>query len=98
MFPALVYRHARRGCSAVVGGYVYRGRTIPALRGRYVYGDFCAGRIWSVRMRGGRGRGRRVEVSLGGLVSSLGEDARGELYVCAYTYGTSSIFRIVRRG
>ena len=36
------------GCAAVIGGYVYRGAEIPALRGRYVYGDFCTGTIWSL--------------------------------------------------
>jgi glucose/arabinose dehydrogenase len=94
VFPALVYRHARNGCSAVVGGYVYRGGAIPALRGRYVYADFCAGKVWSVRLRDGRAGDRRLEAGLGSLISSLGEDAAGELYVVAYSYRTSSLFRL----
>jgi glucose/arabinose dehydrogenase len=94
VFPVLVYRHARNGCSAVVGGYVYRGRAVPTLRGRYVYADFCAGKVWSVRLRGGRAGDRRLEARLGSLISSLGEDARGELYVVAYSYRTSSLFRL----
>jgi glucose/arabinose dehydrogenase len=94
VFPALVYRHARNGCSAVVGGYVYRGRAIPALRGRYVYADFCAGKVWSVRLRDGRAGDRRLEARLGSLISSLGEDASGELYVVAYSYRTSSLYRL----
>ena len=93
VFPALVYHHARKGCSAVVGGYVYRGRMLPSLRGRYVYGDFCSGKVWSVRIRGGRARDRRLETSVGSLVSSFGEDAAGELYVCAYGNGPGSLFR-----
>jgi hypothetical protein len=32
------------GC-AVTGGYVYRGSAIPALLGRYVFGDYCSGDI-----------------------------------------------------
>ena len=94
IFPALVYHHARNGCSAVVGGYVYRGRAVPALRGRYVYADFCAGKVWSVRLRDGRAGDRRLEARLGSLISSLGEDAAGELYVVAYSYRTSSLFRL----
>ena len=30
------------------GGYVYRGSAIPALRGWYVYGDYCSGEVWAV--------------------------------------------------
>ena len=36
------------GCS-VTGGVVYRGRRIPRLRGRYVFGDFCRGTLWTMR-------------------------------------------------
>ena len=95
VFPALVYHHAPRGCSAVVGGYVYRGRELRSLRGRYVYADFCAGKVWSVRIRDGRAGDRRLEARLGSLVSSLGEDAAGELYVVAYSYRTSSLYRLM---
>ena len=44
--PRSCYRHGRGWCS-VVGGYVVRGRAPRALRGRYVYGDVCSGRMWS---------------------------------------------------
>ena len=46
VWPVAVYPHTD-GCS-ITGGYVYRGSDVPALRGRYVYGDFCSGRIWSL--------------------------------------------------
>ena len=92
--PIFVYRHHGKRCSAVVGGYVYRGLALPALRGRYVFGDFCAGNVSSFRAVVGRARGLRLEGRLGSLLSSFGEDARGELYVCAYSYTTSRLFRI----
>ena len=94
VFPALVYRHAPRGCSAVVGGYVYRGRAVPALRGRYVYGDFCAGRVSSLRIAGGRARTIRHEAFLGTLLASFGEDARGELYPLAYAERPTPLYRL----
>jgi glucose/arabinose dehydrogenase len=77
VFPVLVYSHST-GCS-VTGGYVYRGSAVPAARGRYFYGDFCSGTIWSVRVVGGHARGNRREANVSEL-SSFGEDASGELY------------------
>jgi hypothetical protein len=64
----------------VTGGFVYRGRAIPGLRGRYVFGDFCSGRIWTLRMSGGRATDIRREAIRVSNLSSFGEDARGELY------------------
>ena len=43
---------------AVAGGFVYRGRDVPALRGKYVFGDLVAGDILyteAAEMRRGRG-------------------------------------------
>jgi hypothetical protein len=47
-----------------------------------------------VRLRDGRAGDRRLEAQLGSLISSLGEDAAGELYVVAYSYRTSPLFRL----
>jgi glucose/arabinose dehydrogenase len=78
VFPIAVY--PLNGHCAVVGGFVYRGRTVPSAAGRYFYGDNCSGTVWSLRVVGGRARSvRRERFSLPGL-SSFGEDARGELY------------------
>ena len=76
--PVLVYSHAH-GCS-VTGGFVYRGKAVPAARGRYFYGDYCAGTIWSFRV-GKHGRASSPAVS-GNVpsVSSFGVDGNGELY------------------
>ena len=69
----------RDGCS-VIGGYVYRGRTIPRLRGRYLYGDLCTGRVWSLRPRTGAGPDVRREPVRLPLLTSFGEDRSGELH------------------
>jgi glucose/arabinose dehydrogenase len=76
VWPVAVYPHTE-GCS-ITGGYVYRGREVPALRARYVYGDFCSGRIWSLPAGGG-GPQLLALPTLEGL-SSFGLDSRGELY------------------
>ncbi len=79
VFPVEVYSHENGNCS-VTGGFVYRGSQVPELRGRYIYGDYCSGTIWTLRVEGDRAvDARREAVRVAGL-SSFGEDARGELY------------------
>lgn len=45
-YPVLEYGHDASGGDAIAGGFVYRGRAIPALRGKYVLGDTSTGRLW----------------------------------------------------
>ena len=89
--PVLDYDHGD-GCS-VIGGYVYRGAAIPSLRGRYFYADYCGGWVRSFLLQGGTAAERRDWPTLrpGGLVTSFGEDAAGELYVMN---SSGKVFRI----
>lgn len=85
--PAVEYAHDQ-GCS-VTGGYVYRGSELPWLRGAYLYGDYCTGKIWSFRWDGSSATEQTdwsAELGSEGtlLVSSFGQDATGELYVVDY--------------
>jgi mono/diheme cytochrome c family protein len=46
-YPVIQYPHlAATGGDAIAGGFVYRGRRIPALRGKLVFGDISTGRMW----------------------------------------------------
>ncbi len=84
--PIFEYSHAN-GCS-VTGGYVARDRRIPSLRGRYVYADFCAGKIRSFvpRLSGARDdRGAGLPEQSG--LASFGEDSRGGLYFANISSG-----------
>ena len=72
----------RDGCS-VTGGFVYRGRALPAYRGRYLYGDLCSGKIWSLRRRGGRAEVRLERLRLP-LLTTFGQDEHGELYLASH--------------
>jgi len=78
VFPITAYSHSA-GCS-ITGGYVYRGKAVPAARGRYFYGDYCEGTVWSLRTFKGKLRGVRREAFRVPSLSSFGEDAAGELY------------------
>jgi glucose/arabinose dehydrogenase len=85
VFPVYEYRH-ERGCT-VIGGFVYRGAARPAERGRYVFGDYCSGRVWSVRVKGGEATSVRTEPFRISSLSSFGEDAAGELYATSQDGG-----------
>lgn len=41
---------------AIIGGKSYSGRAIPALAGKYVFGDFGPGRLWALDPPDGSGR------------------------------------------
>jgi mono/diheme cytochrome c family protein len=46
-YPVIQYSHSREsGGDAIANGFVYRGKLIPALRDRLVFGDITTGRIW----------------------------------------------------
>jgi glucose/arabinose dehydrogenase len=77
--PVFEYGHDQ-GCS-VTGGYVYRGRAIPRIAGRYFFGDYCSGDIWSLKLVDGKATEVRKEaIKVPGL-ASFGEGAAGELYL-----------------
>ncbi len=71
---------------SITGGYVYRGKKLPSLRGWYVFGDFNFGTIWALRYTNGQvtGRATLTPQLLTRNVASFGEDGDGELYVLTY--------------
>ncbi|HEX5031705.1 MAG TPA: PQQ-dependent sugar dehydrogenase [Candidatus Eisenbacteria bacterium] len=100
--PATEYSHTGGKCS-ITGGYVYRGSKIPALQGSYFYADYCSRQIWSGTFQQGSLTNiveRTADLApVGGVgvysigrVTSFGEDARGELYICDED---GEVFRIV---
>jgi glucose/arabinose dehydrogenase len=83
--------YGRSDGGSVTGGYVYRGSDYPLLDGRYFYGDFSSGRIWSITKTSESPIAwspPMVELATGFNVSTFGEDEAGELYVANYFGGT----------
>jgi glucose/arabinose dehydrogenase len=87
VFPVLQLFHSDGNCS-ITGGYVVRDRSVPALYGRYVYGDYCAGRLLAATLRAGRATNRRtLPLRQVPELSSFGEDALGRVYVTSLAGG-----------
>ncbi|HEX4746985.1 MAG TPA: PQQ-dependent sugar dehydrogenase [Gaiellaceae bacterium] len=82
VFPIFEYGHDR-GCS-ITGGYVYRGSALAAERGRYVFGDYCSGVVWSLRVESGAATDVRREPFTVDSLSSFGENAAGELFAVSH--------------
>jgi glucose/arabinose dehydrogenase len=89
--PVAEYSHSTGGCS-VTGGYVYRGKAVPAATGRYFYGDYCSGTIWSFKIANGKANTLRQEPFTVSGLSSFGEDTAGELY--AMSVDTGDLYRL----
>jgi hypothetical protein len=45
-YPVLQYGHVPGGGDAIGAGFLYNGKLIPALRGKYIFTDVTTGRIW----------------------------------------------------
>jgi glucose/arabinose dehydrogenase len=79
--PVITHNHDAGFCS-ITGGVVVRDPNVPALRGRYVYGDVCQSRLWGARLSPGRATAvGRLAVREVSNVVSFGEDARARVYV-----------------
>jgi hypothetical protein len=87
--PDFEYPHNPE-CS-VTGGFVYRGRGSPGLRGLYLYGDLCSGKIWGLERQGSNWVNRLL-LSSGFSITTFGEDEAGEMYVAHA--GNSTVYRI----
>jgi hypothetical protein len=79
--PPLLDYPREGGACAVIGGVVARDARMPALAGRYLYGDFCSGTITAIAVENGQ------VTAMGDLglvvpeLASFGVDGLGRLYV-----------------
>ena len=90
--PVHVYPTTSENCT-IIGGYVYRGRAVPAARGRYFFGDYCSGVVWSLRIEDGRAADVRREPFRARGLTSFGEDVAGELYLATEA---GQVFKLAR--
>ncbi len=91
--PVLELSHGDGNCS-ITGGYVVRDKGLPALDGRYVYGDFCEGRLRSAKLSAGSASGNAAVPGVATIdqLSSFGEDARGRVYATSLS---GPVYRLV---
>lgn len=89
--PILAYKH-QGDLSAIIGGMVYRGKSLPELDGGYIFGDWGKGRghLFVARSpESGKGAWKFTEIHVVaegnqppiGQLLGIGQDEQGELYV-----------------
>jgi|tagenome__1003787_1003787.scaffolds.fasta_scaffold20914200_2 glucose/arabinose dehydrogenase len=97
-----IFDYPRAIGGSIIGGYVYRGRQIPALYGKYVFADYFTHKILVLSLNSPTPALQDITADLFptstgnfslGAPASLGEDATGELYICDILNG--AIFKIV---
>ncbi|MBK6544063.1 MAG: PQQ-dependent sugar dehydrogenase [Saprospiraceae bacterium] len=80
------------GCS-ITGGYVYRGEKYPSLYGKYIYADYCSGKIWILNKSANNSYTNTLAYDFtNNALTSFGEDVDGNLYFTDVTSG--SIYKI----
>jgi glucose/arabinose dehydrogenase len=86
-----VWEYPRNEGISVTGGYVYTGKSIPALVGRYVFGDYGSGRLWALALPQAKSLQPDSAIrALGGFdvtPATFGVDHAGEMYVADFARG-----------
>ena len=91
--PILAYRTSSKSCS-VIGGYVGRGKAPGPVSDRYLYGDFCNGKLRTLVPKLGRARkDRSLGVTVPAL-TSFGEARNGTLYAASLN---GPVYRLKRK-
>jgi hypothetical protein len=90
--PIHEYDHSNGDC-AIVGGYVYRGATLPELEGSYLFSDNCSGWLRSLLILNGSVNVRQAPMVSVGNTLSFGQDGFGELYMLT---ADNRVLKVVR--
>ena len=80
--PIWEYDHSSGNCS-ITGGYVYRGKSVPDLIGKYIYADYCTSNIWALDVNGPLPKNQFL-LRAPGHITAFGVDQNNELYICNF--------------
>ena len=90
--PIFDYPHSATECG-VIGGFIYRGRRYPLLRGQYVFADLCSEALWTAAPDGaGEWATVKHEALVEPPIVTFGEDVNGELYLA--NHNTGAVFHL----
>ena len=79
------------GVCSITGGYVYRGNLSPSLYGKYIYGDWCTGDIWSLKHQTNSNTTNEKIITTNLNITTFGLDQNKEILFAA----NSNIYRLL---
>ena len=81
--PTYAFSHAEMAdLTAVIGGFVYRGKDLPELIGKYIYSDWPSCRVWALDVGAAPARRATLIDNQSECVPlALAEDEQGEIYL-----------------
>ncbi|MDH4263821.1 MAG: PQQ-dependent sugar dehydrogenase [Spirochaetia bacterium] len=76
-----IYEYSHDEGRSIIGGYVYRGKDIPDLQGKYIFGDYTTGKIWYINAVDKPQYKAMTLLNTTLYISSFAKDDSGEIYV-----------------
>ena len=98
-FTDPIFEYGRDQGQSITGGYVYLGQAMPALKGKYIFGDFVAGRVWAIDLPKNADIAVTQVYVLGQfplMISTFGRTATGEILLSSF--GEGEIYQLVPVG
>jgi len=86
--PFFEYDHGQG--QSILGGYVYTGKAMPSLFGRYIFADSISGRVWALNYKIANSKAELL-IQTPGLFSSFGRLRSGELVIAELQTGKISL-------
>jgi glucose/arabinose dehydrogenase len=97
VFEEPVFEYGRKEGGSITGGYVYRGKKIPHLEGKYIFSDYLSRRIWALSQSGQEPKkAQRIAKKTPLAISSFGETPGGEIVCCGFETPYSPLGKIYR--
>ena len=83
---------------SITGGFVYRGKNMPALDGKYLYADYVSGKVWALAYnKSGATTNLQIQPPAASptlAVIAFGEDEAGEMFLSTPSAGGVGIYRL----
>ena len=86
-FATPLVEHPHSDFRSITGGYVYESDRLPKLKGAYIYGDYDAGKVWSLRVDGGKVIDHHQLADTQIRIVEFAQDEAGEVYLVDFAGG-----------